>query len=145
MIIKLDMEFHFSSLFLPYNSRDKLVVTGGGNQSTRQKPWPNPKSLATFSHDDDDDDEDEDEDDDDEDDDDVDDDDDDDDDGDDDDNDDGDDDDDNDDDDDDDDDILMLLFHCRQSPSGNEFIENTKHKVWLKIPLDDLEIMHGKL
>ena len=41
--------------------------------------------------------------------------------------------------------LMLLLFHCRQSPSGNEFIENTKHKVWLKIPLDDLEIMHGKL
>ena len=26
------------------------IVSSGGNQSTRQKPLPNPKSLATFSY-----------------------------------------------------------------------------------------------
>ena len=30
---------------------DWTVVTGGGNLSTRRKPPPNPKTLATFSHD----------------------------------------------------------------------------------------------
>ena len=30
-------------------SHDWPVVSGGGNQSTRQKPPPNHKSLATFS------------------------------------------------------------------------------------------------
>ena len=37
----------FKKLFLPYCGQ---VVTGGRNRSTRRKPPPNPKSLATFSH-----------------------------------------------------------------------------------------------
>ena len=39
--------FIFFKLFLPYCGQ---VVTGGRNRSTRRKPPPNPKSLATFSH-----------------------------------------------------------------------------------------------
>ena len=46
-----NLEFGIFVTFLPYcGSRDSLVVTGGGNRSTQQKPPPNPKSLATFSH-----------------------------------------------------------------------------------------------
>ena len=26
---------------------------------------------------------------------------------------------------------------------GNDFVENMKHKLWMKIPLDDLEIVKG--
>ena len=45
------LEFHFlSHLCQLWLLRDKPVVSSGGNQSTRRKPPPNPKSLATFSH-----------------------------------------------------------------------------------------------
>ena len=30
--------------------RDLPVVSSGGNRSNQQKPPPNPKSLATYSH-----------------------------------------------------------------------------------------------
>jgi hypothetical protein len=35
-------------------------------------------------------------------------------------------------------------MHCRQSPSGNDFVENVKHKMWLKLALDGLEIVRGE-
>ena len=43
------------SIFVTYYAimrliRDWLIVTGGGNRSTRRKSPPNPESLVAFSH-----------------------------------------------------------------------------------------------
>ena len=32
----------------------------------------------------------------------------------------------------------------RKSPSGQDFAENVKHKMWLKVGLDDIEIVKSK-
>ncbi len=40
--------------------------------------------------------------------------------------------------------IRSVLFLFSQSPSGNDFVENVKHKMWLKIALEDLEIIQCK-
>jgi len=39
----------------------------------------------------------------------------------------------------------MTGLRCRQSPSGHDFVENSKHKLWLKVALDAIEITHGEL
>jgi len=38
----------------------------------------------------------------------------------------------------------MTGLRCRQSPSGHDFVENSKHKLWLKVALDAIEITHGE-
>jgi len=38
----------------------------------------------------------------------------------------------------------MLDMNCRQSPNGHDFVENAKHKLWLKVALDAIEITHGQ-
>ena len=37
-----------------------------------------------------------------------------------------------------------MLFY-RKSPTGQDFAENVKHKVWLRVGLDDIEIVKSKL
>ena len=42
--------------------------------------------------------------------------------------------------------VNVNFFICyRQSPNGMDFVENTKHKLILKIPLDDMEIVKSKI
>ena len=41
--------------------------------------------------------------------------------------------------------VCILCLINRQSPSGNDFIENTKQRMWLKLSLEDVEIVEGKL
>jgi len=40
--------------------------------------------------------------------------------------------------------LKQTILHCRQSPNGHDFIENIKHKLWLKVALDAIEIAHGE-
>lgn len=40
---------------------------------------------------------------------------------------------------------LLLRSFFSQSPSGHDFVENIKHKLWIKLPLDAVEITHGQL
>lgn len=39
---------------------------------------------------------------------------------------------------------LLVSFIDRKSPTGQDFVENVKHKVWLKVGLDDIEIVKSK-
>ncbi|ELU16927.1 hypothetical protein CAPTEDRAFT_222014 [Capitella teleta] len=39
--------------------------------------------------------------------------------------------------------LLLWVYPSTQSPSGNDFVENVKHKMWLKVALDGLEILKG--
>lgn len=40
--------------------------------------------------------------------------------------------------------ILLFPFASRKSPSGQDFAENIKHKVWLKVGLDAVEIVKSE-
>ena len=35
----------------------------------------------------------------------------------------------------------MYVCVFSQAPAGNDFVENVKHKMWLKISLDNLEVV----
>lgn len=40
--------------------------------------------------------------------------------------------------------VMKLPFHYRKTPGGQDFTENIKHKVWLRVGLDCLEIVKSK-
>ena len=40
--------------------------------------------------------------------------------------------------------IGLGFFFYRKSPTGQDFAENVKHKVWLKVGLDAVEIVKSK-